>query len=137
MLTAAHCTEDKHYPGDVEVLVGEHDITDSVTDRRAIAAITAHPNFDFQKKEFDFAILTLVSPLTFTTAVAPICLPSSVVSLNPDVYSDYSGQVATVTGWGDTSADDSVSDTLQEVDVKIMSNDNCKNIWGNQIKRYS
>ena len=136
MLTAAHCTEDKPYPGDVEVLVGEHDITDSMADRRAISAIIAHPNFDFQKKEFDFAILTLVSPLTFTTAVAPICLPSSVVSLNPDVYSDYSQQIATVTGWGDTSADDSVSDTLQEVDVKIMSNDNCKNIWGNQIKRY-
>ena len=68
-------------------------------------------------------------PLTFSTTVAPICLPASTQSL-------YTGQVATVTGWGDTGADGSPASTLQEVDVTVMSNEECNVYYPGKIERY-
>ena len=44
------------------------------------------------------------------------------------------GQVATVTGWGDTGADGSPASTLQEVDVLVESNDKCNDYYPGKIK---
>ena len=132
VLTAAHCTEDKYAPS-IEVLVGEHDVGDMEADRRAVASISNHPEFNADDQQFDISILTLVSALTFTSAVAPICLPSS--TANANAYSEYSNQDATVTGWGLTATGGQASDTLREVELKILANSECEEAWGSQIKR--
>ena len=131
VLTAAHCTynrftEDIKDPSSIQVLVGEHDTSDDNMDRRDISAIRNHPKFDIKNADYDYAILVLVSPITFSSTAAPICLPAS---------SNYTGQVATVTGWGLTSSDGSPSPTLQEGAVSVMSNENCNDYYPGKIKR--
>ena len=133
VLTAAHCTKDKFAPS-IEILIGEHNVGDTEADRRAISSITIHPNYDHNSKDFDVSLLTFVSPVTFTTAVGPICLPSGLVSLQPNTFSDYVDELATASGWGLT-ATGGQANTLQEVDLKILANSECKEAYGSQIKR--
>ena len=132
ILTAAHCTyytsiEDVKAPASILVLVGEHDTSDSIADIHTVFKITNHPKFNHDNADYDFSIMTLTSRITFSSKAAPICLPASVASL-------YTGQVATVTGWGDTGADGSTASTLQEVDVLVESNDKCNDYYPGKIK---
>ena len=113
----------------LKVLVGEHDTSDSVVDRRVVSKIRNHPRYDHNNGNYDFSILCLSFPLTFSSSIAPICLPASTQSL-------YTGQVATVTGWGDTGADGSPASTLQEVEVTVMSNEECNVYYPGKIERY-
>ena len=113
-------------PASIQVLVGEHNTSDSVFDIHTVSKITNHPKFNHDNADYDFSIMTLTSPITFSAKAAPICLPASVASL-------YTGQVATVTGWGDTG-DGSQASTLQEVDVLVESNDKCNDYYPGKIK---
>ena len=132
VLTAAHCTKDKFAPS-IQILIGEHDVGDTEAERRAISSIIDHPYFDYTDKNLDISILTLISALTFTSAVAPICLPSS--TANGNTYSEYSNHDATVTGWGLTATGGQASNTLQEVELTILENSECEEAWGSQIER--
>ena len=78
--------------------------------------------------DFDFSILKLSTPITFSSVAAPICLPSSESSL-------YVDQIATAIGWGHTSSEGTSSSILQEVDVTVISNQQCANSYGSQIKK--
>ena len=132
ILTAAHCvfnlnTNSAMYAAEVEVLVGEHDTSDTVANRHSVSTITNHPQFDIVKKEYDFSILTLTHPLAFSSVASPICLPS-----NP--ASDFSGQLATVTGWGNTAEKGAPASTLQEVQVEVLTNAACSQSHGSQIQ---
>ena len=124
ILTAAHCTAVMDSdPTRIRVLLGEHDTTDSVADIRTISNITDHPSYTGSNSlDYDFSILTLSDPVTFSKQMAPVCLPASTSSL-------YTGEVATVTGWGTTSSGGSLSPRLLEVDVTVTSNAQCSNSY--------
>ena len=125
VLTAAHCTVAVGgNPAYLRVVVGEHDTTDSAVDIRTVSTITDHPNYaEYNNYAYDYSILTLSSPITFSRVVAPVCLPSS-------VSPQYTGQLATVTGWGTTSSGGSQPPRLREVDVTVVSNQQCNNDYG-------
>ena len=108
--------------------MGEHNTEDTDVDRRDVYKIRSHPRYNNDNADYDFAILFLNSPLTFSSTIAPVCLPASTQSL-------YTGQVATVTGWGLTSSDGSPASTLQEVDVTVISNQECNDFYPGKIKR--
>ena len=92
--------------------------------------IINHPKFDNENGNYDFSIL-LVFPITFSPLAAPICLPSSMQKL----YTDWlTNQLATVIGWGITS-EGSSSPKLQKVEVKIISNEKCKDIYPGKIEK--
>ena len=135
MLTAAHCTFDRYIasvmaPAALQVLVGEHDVTDSVpAARHEVSSIRNHERFSYSSLHFDISILTLAPAITFSPTAAPVCLPS--FSQYPR-YPDYTGQEATVTGWGETDSG-SPSSTLREVTVTVEANDECSNAY-DQIK---
>ena len=107
--------------------MGEHDTSDSEVDRRDVSKIRTHPQYNQEDAYYDFAILFLSSLLTFSSSIPPVCLPASTQSL-------YTGQVATVTGWGDTGADGSPASTLQEVEVTVMSNGECNIYYPGKIE---
>ena len=129
VLTAAHCTVGSS-PSSIRVLVGEHDTTDSVADIRTISAITQHPRYNNANTDYDYSILTLAAPITFSRVAAPVCLPASVSSL-------YTGEVATTTGWGTTSFGGSLAPTLREVEVTVVSNGQCGNSYSGIQKYHS
>ena len=132
MLTAAHCvvninTGNVKDPGSVQVLVGAHDTTDSNVDRHDVSTIRIHPRYRNGEGKYDAGVLFLSSALTFTSSVAPVCLPGSVWTL-------YTSQTATVTGWGLTGASGDTSPTLQEVEVTVASNKECNDIYPGKIE---
>jgi len=116
VLTAAHCATDVSR---FQVMVGEHD--HSVGDgelRITPASWTSHPSYNSGNQDNDFAIIQLASPVTFTAAVSPVCLPTS-------SSSSFAGKTATVTGWGTLSSGGSQPNILQEVDVTVSTNTQC------------
>ena len=92
VLTSASCVQDHASPSFIEVILGEHTIDDEIVTRASVDSILIDPFFNSQY-QYDFAILTLTQEVTFTSQVSPICLPA-------DLNKDYSGQMATATGWG-------------------------------------
>ena len=110
------------------MLVGAHNTEDTDVDRRDVSKIRSHPRYNNDNADYDFAILFLNSPLTFSSTIAAVCLPASTQSL-------YTGQVATVTGWGLTSSGGSPASTLQEAEVEVISNQACSDHYPGKIKR--
>ena len=106
----------------LQVVVGDHDLTDDQGDFYKVSSILKHPDYiDTLPVDYDIAILTLTKQITFSPTVAPICLPAS-------VQADFAGEKATVTGWGSTLAygiSASFPTTLQEVDMQVMENSQC------------
>merc|ERR1719239_942974 len=116
VLTAAHCKTDL---GRFRVSLGEHDIYRSdgeqiITPSQWIS----HPSYDARTTDYDFAIVKLSEHVTFSPSVAPACLPSP--------NKNYDAVTATVTGWGTLVSGGSQPSVLQEVDVKTMSNSDCR-----------
>ena len=109
------------------MLLGEHDTSDSEVDRRDVSVIRNHPRYNNDNADFDFSVISLSSPLTFSSTIAAICLPASTQSL-------YTGQVATVIGWGLTSSGSS-AEILQEAEVEVISNVACRNHYPGKIER--
>ena len=128
VITAAHCTRG-HSAASVQVRVGEHDHTNSGADVYNVAAIDHHPGFQYEAKVYDFSLLTLAAPVSFSSKAAPICLPAS-------LDTDYVGELATIIGWGNTEAQGSPSQVLMEANLTVVSNTECAASHGSEIQKY-
>ena len=82
--------------------------------------IRKHQSYDKYTTDYDFSLIKLTTAVDFAAHpdIRPVCLPT-------DTSNDYSGVTATVTGWGTTSSGGSQSKTLLEVDVGVISNEQC------------
>ena len=83
VITAAHCVEDvstrQVVPADaLDVLAGTADLGTG-GQRRAVAAISVHPDFDPNWMTYDAALLTLAEPLTLDATVQPVTLVDDVL----------------------------------------------------------
>ena len=87
-----------------------------------VAAINDHPDYNPEITDYDFSMLKLATAVDFNAHddIRPVCLPPAGFS------GDYSGVTATVTGWGRTSVGGSLSVTLKEVDVGVITNQQCR-----------
>ena len=118
VITAAHCL----YEGKtlmqpsthtLQVMVGEHSICDGANEGgkvnkfgvksskifcpflQVIKVEKVHVRSDWKNNANDFAILKLAEEIKFTANIKPACLPEQ-------KDKDYSGQMATISGWGGT-----------------------------------
>ena len=114
MLTAASCTSGKTN-FNIDVLLGGHNVEDSTKTTVRVDDITIDPKYSGGRPyNYDFAILTLTEEIQFSRTVSPACLPSDITEL-------YTGQVATVTGWGwHDNPTLELASKLQEVDVTVL-----------------
>ena len=93
VLTAASCTNGTTET-DIRVVIGGHNLDERNWTTIEVSKVTADPNYSGGRPyNYDLAILTLEEPVNFSRTVSPACLPS-------DVTEDFTGQVATITGWG-------------------------------------
>ncbi|KAF7278849.1 hypothetical protein GWI33_007912 [Rhynchophorus ferrugineus] len=130
LLTAAHCVYNR-YASTLGVLVGDHNIT-SGTDTAYSAlyyvnAYAIHPNYSTSTYNNDIAIIQTTSQMTFSTYVAPICLPF--------YYStyDFSGQQVIILGWGQLEFSGPTSDTLQMAALDVITNTYCNQLLSNTV----
>ena len=88
----------------------------------AVSSVLDHPSYDGDYTKHDISIMTLVRPISYSAVAAPVCLPASVSPL-------YTGEVASVAGWGDTTQGGSGSPTLMEANLTVISNSQCSNAY--------
>ncbi|XP_028174904.1 trypsin-1-like [Ostrinia furnacalis] len=147
VLTAAHCTAGFRKEK-ITVRFLEHDrsvANETKIVDRSVAQIIRHLRYNPSTYDNDIALLKLSNRVDLSSALKkrvrkdetgsgsgsgsseeesddvglrPVCLPTAGLS-----YSNYSGVVA---GWGTTEEGGSVSNTLQEVYVPIISNADCR-----------
>ncbi|XP_050527110.1 serine protease filzig-like [Daktulosphaira vitifoliae] len=123
VISAAHCQ-----PGFLAHLVavfGEYDITGEVESKRSISKkikrVIVHRQYDAATFENDIALLELESPVSYDQHIVPICMP--------DEDDDFTGRMAVVTGWGRLKYGGGVPSILQEVQVPILENQICQELF--------
>jgi len=75
---------------------GEYDISGELEQKRSVSKnvrrVIVHRQYDAATFENDLALLELESPIQYDTHIVPICMPAD--------HADFTGRMATVTGWG-------------------------------------
>ena len=74
------------FSNDIKVIVGENDIGDTEQMKLEVAEVVIHPMYSDSSYNNDFSILRLPSPLSFSSSISPVCLPS-------DATATFTGEV--------------------------------------------
>jgi hypothetical protein len=127
--TASHCVDAMFAPG-IKVWMNDEDLVSTSETQGGrqvydVERIIMHPQYDRRTVNYDIALLKLRTPVPISAAqnsdktyITPACIP-----VNNDA--NFTGQIATVAGWGVTSQGGSLSNVLQKVNVPIIDNDVC------------
>jgi secreted trypsin-like serine protease len=105
---------------DFFVKLGGHDLRNSGEFYEVVEA-TPHENYRTWRRYNDIALFKLAKKIDFSNPnVRPVCFPSEDMDKQ-----DLTGQNATVIGWGTTSFGGDIAKNLMEVQVPIVSNEEC------------
>jgi trypsin len=115
VLTAAHCLNIPWVSAGTHYRQGTSD-----GDQRSVQRTIRHPNYNTRTLDYDFALLFLGSSASTDTV--------SVAANNAG--DEAVGRTATITGWGATREGGPTSSVLLEVDVDIVSNQQCNSAVG-------
>ncbi|XP_072399984.1 trypsin-1 [Diabrotica undecimpunctata] len=121
VLTAAHCVR-KLKRSKIRVILGDHDVSTTAeipAMMRAVSAVVRHKGFDGDTFNHDIALLKLRKKVQFTKQIRPVCLPKT---------REPSGKTGTVIGWGRTSEGGMLPNIIQEVEVPILTQTQCKSM---------
>ena len=121
-ITAAHCIP---YAADQGfVTAGAHKLWGDPSDinmagkNYTVKEIINHPDWNRYKRNNDVALMRTKERIAFSDYVQPICIPEQDICFNE-------GTTCVVSGWGYTEETGPISDTLQEVAVKIIDFETC------------
>uniref|UniRef100_A0A8B9EJJ7 Peptidase S1 domain-containing protein n=1 Tax=Anser cygnoides TaxID=8845 RepID=A0A8B9EJJ7_ANSCY len=125
VVTAAHCTTH------IQVRAGSHSL-ETLTGQEQYAVATkvvVHPGFSDQEGDGSYAddlmLLRIQPTLTVTRYVRPLALPSAPPA---------PGTNCTVMGWGTTTSPEvTYPDTPQCVNVTVVSDSRCQEIYGSKV----
>ncbi len=141
VVTAAHCVTENDGSvspaSSIDIVAGAYDLNDpslySNYQRRSLAQIIRHPNYNDGTLDNDIALLRLSTPVILVpngnsaTAAIPLASPSS---------GDFVGATAWVTGWGRNGPNPyNLPNELYEVSLPVISNTSCASWWGSQINQ--
>uniref|UniRef100_A0A672REY7 Transmembrane serine protease 6 n=1 Tax=Sinocyclocheilus grahami TaxID=75366 RepID=A0A672REY7_SINGR len=130
VVSAAHCFYDDGFfsPSVWTVYLGKLRLYGNSQTEEAIRVshIHLHHYYDDETHDYDVALLRLLRPVWSGTLAHPVCLPPQTQQLEPDV-------LCWVTGWGALREGGAVSDVLQKVDVRLVSEDACVRSYGYMI----
>ncbi|XP_055614052.1 venom protease-like, partial [Uranotaenia lowii] len=132
VLTAAHCIRKDLS----SVRLGEHDTsTDTETNHIDIPVVKmeTYPQYDKKDGHSDLALLYLESSVPFSDAVRPICLPTG----EPVRSKNFEGFTPFVAGWGRTQEGGKAATVLQELQIPIISNTECRGLYSKIGKSFS
>ena len=128
VVTAAHCVD-----GSLGTLsrwtvkLGMHHVSSdsAYTQSYSVRKITKHENYTATIFHNDIAIMFLRGSAFVSDGVIPACLASV----------DYSStEICVATGWGKTSEEGELADSLQEVHVPLLSSSKCSGDLGESFK---
>ncbi|XP_052047351.1 mast cell protease 4-like [Apodemus sylvaticus] len=116
VMTAAHCRG-----REITVTLGAHNVKnrESTQQKIKVEKQITHPKLDSSSKLNDIMLLKLQKKAQLTRAVDVIPLPSPSDFIKP-------GKICLAAGWGSTGVNEALSDTLREVELRIMDKKACK-----------
>jgi len=121
VVTASHCVHGQS-ASRLTVVLNEQDFSSSSDGAKPVSvrveSIKQHENYNTNNIDNDIALLRLAQAVPLGSQFTPVCLPSTGTN-------DFTGQQATVTGWGATSQGGQTSPSLRQVTVPVLSNDEC------------
>ncbi|XP_021518969.1 transmembrane protease serine 11G [Meriones unguiculatus] len=126
LLTSAHCFDNYKNPKLWTVSFGTT-LSRPLTTRR-VESIIIHENYAAHKHDDDIAVVKLSSPIQYSENVRRVCLPDATFQVLPK-------SKVFVTGWGALKANGPFPNSLQEVEIEIISNDVCNqvNVYGGAV----
>ncbi|KAF2349133.1 Serine proteases trypsin domain [Trinorchestia longiramus] len=125
VLTVAQCVSSQSI-SNLQVVAGDYSLSDTsgYEQVRSVEAITVHPNFAVgEPQKNDIAIIKVPEPFVYGSMVVNIYLSPQDVTV---------GQLCVTTGWGSTSESGDYSDTLMEVAVLVLEEDQCQSVYGEE-----
>uniref|UniRef100_A0A8C6GPW5 Mast cell protease 1 n=1 Tax=Mus spicilegus TaxID=10103 RepID=A0A8C6GPW5_MUSSI len=116
VLTAAHCKG-----REITVTLGAHDVSksESTQQRIKVEKQIIHKNYNVSFNLYDIMLLKLEEKAELTPAVDVIPLPGPSDFIDP-------GKMCWTAGWGKTGEKEPTSETLREVELRIMDKEACK-----------
>ncbi|QRK07430.1 trypsin-like serine protease [Archangium violaceum] len=134
ILTAQHCVDQSgsfsvRSPSSVRIAAGGTQLSTIITEGqvRTVDDVIPFPGYETVSQGKDVALLHLSKPLKLNGSVAPIALATPE---DEAAGLTAAGILSTVTGWGDLAANGSPPDTLQAVDVPLVSNEEAGAAYG-------
>uniref|UniRef100_A0A8C6GJF2 Transmembrane protease serine n=1 Tax=Mus spicilegus TaxID=10103 RepID=A0A8C6GJF2_MUSSI len=126
LVTSAHCFDNYKNPKLWTVSFGRT-LSSPLTTRK-VESIILHENYASHKHDDDIAVVKLSSPVLFSENLHRVCLPDETFQVLPK-------SKVFVTGWGALKANGPFPNSLQEVEIEIISNDVCNqvNVYGGAI----
>jgi len=121
VLTAAHCLKSTL----TTVRLGEHDLSsesDTYTVDIPVVKVAKYPQYTTKDGHNDLAILYLERDVDFSDTIRPICIPTD----DPLRSKDFLGYQPFVAGWGKTQEAGNSANVLQELQITVLSNNECK-----------
>ncbi|XP_026997409.1 serine protease 27-like [Tachysurus fulvidraco] len=130
VLSAAHCFQ-SITASNVKVLLGLANVqgTNPNIQQRNASKIINHEGYNYNITLYnDIALVQLSSSVTFNNYIMPVCLAASKSSFP-------GGTEVWITGYGQVASNVSLPypQTLQEVQVPIVSNSDCTKVYGSNI----
>uniref|UniRef100_A0A182Q6I6 Peptidase S1 domain-containing protein n=1 Tax=Anopheles farauti TaxID=69004 RepID=A0A182Q6I6_9DIPT len=132
VLTAAHCILSSLSV----VRLGEHDLRNTTESPHVDVPVykyISHPDYDTYDGHSDLAILFLTRTVQFTDKIKPICLPTS----DPVRSADFTGYNPFIAGWGRTKETGFEAPVLQELQIPILENEECSQLYKKIRKLFS
>ncbi|KAB0346666.1 hypothetical protein FD754_011523, partial [Muntiacus muntjak] len=121
VITAAHCVANRNTVSTFNVTAGEYDLryAEPGEQTRTIETIIIHPHFSTKKPmDYDIALLKMAGAFHFDQFVGPMCLPEPGEQFKP-------GFICTTAGWGRLNENGVAPQVLQEVNLPILTQDEC------------
>lgn len=122
VITAAHCIDSVVA---LQAVFGVHYLNrlDGTQEKRNVlaSAFIPHENYNPTDLSNDIALIKLPTPIILNDIIQIVELPTS-----EDLSSDFSGSLATVSGWGRFSSSQASAKALRYVDVGVIPNDICR-----------
>lgn len=125
VITAAHCTVWANSDR-IQVVLSEHDLTtdEGVEQVRDVSKIIIHDKYDARKYKNDISILQLSEPVEINDKAQLIALPQA--------GEEVSGKITAI-GWGALKQGGPSPDILNQVNVDIVSFDECNENYSGKI----
>ncbi|XP_023610358.1 ovochymase-2 [Myotis lucifugus] len=121
VITAAHCVANRNIASSLNVTAGKHDLSHKEPGEQTltIESIIIHPQFSTKKPmDYDIALLKMAGTFHFGPSVGPMCLPEPGEQFK-------AGLICTTAGWGRLTENGILPQVLQEVNLPILTQEEC------------